>query len=75
LRLPLSKVALCLDHRAKVDDTGIPVPEVTIEHYAHAFADQEQIDKREVLQAWADEIARIIAEKVEAVEPKLRLAA
>jgi integrase len=77
LGLPLSKVSLCLDHRAKVDDTGIPVPAVTEEHYAHASADQEQRDKREVLQAWANELQRIIGEPAaKAVDQQeMRLAA
>jgi integrase len=77
LGLPLSKVALCLDHRAKVDDTGIPVPAVTEEHYAHASVDQEQRDKREVLDAWAAELRRIIGQPDEKAvdQDELRLAA
>jgi integrase len=58
---PLSKIALCLDHRVQRDDEGVKLSAVTLKHYVHAH-DIELKEKREVLQAWADELQRIIAE-------------
>jgi integrase len=57
---PMSKIALCLDHRVTTDD-GIKLPPVTGRHYVHA-EDRELQEKREVLQAWADELRRIIGQ-------------
>jgi hypothetical protein len=67
----MSKIALCLDHRVTTED-GIKLPSVTGKHYVHAEGRELQ-EKREVLQAWANELRRIIG--LPAAEPKLKLVA
>jgi integrase len=58
---PLAKIALCLDHRVTHDDEGIPLPPVTSIHYVHA-EDRELMEKREVLDAWAATLRRMVGE-------------
>ncbi|MGY3621252.1 tyrosine-type recombinase/integrase [Bradyrhizobium sp. USDA 10063] len=72
---PLSKIALCLDHRVTTED-GIKLPPVTGRHYVHAEG-REMKEKREVLQAWATELRRIIGEAApgKQADTDLRLAA
>ncbi|WP_454617541.1 tyrosine-type recombinase/integrase [Bradyrhizobium cenepequi] len=71
---PLSKIALCLDHRVTTED-GIKLPPVTGRHYIHA-EDREMKEKREVLRAWATELRRIIGEAPgKQADTDLRLAA
>ncbi|MCK1669742.1 MULTISPECIES: integrase family protein [unclassified Bradyrhizobium] len=72
---PMAKIALCLDHRVTMED-GIKLPPVTGKHYVHA-EESEVKEKREVLQAWAAELRRIIAEPAPAMSAKadLRLVA
>jgi hypothetical protein len=55
-------------------EDGIRLPPVTGKHYIHA-EDRELQEKREVLQAWAAELRRIIGEPVKRVDRELRLAA
>jgi integrase len=43
---PLSKIALCLDHRRQQDDDGVRLSAVTLKHYVHAH----EIDLREKLE-------------------------
>lgn len=57
---PMAKIALCLDHRVTTED-GVKLPPVTGKHYVHA-EDREVKEKRDVLQAWAAELRRIIAQ-------------
>ncbi|WP_164940822.1 tyrosine-type recombinase/integrase [Bradyrhizobium zhanjiangense] len=72
---PMAKIALCLDHRVTTED-GIKLPPVTGKHYVRA-EDREVKEKREVLQAWAAELRRIIAEPAPLRQPDtgLRLVA
>ncbi|WP_235939597.1 tyrosine-type recombinase/integrase [Bradyrhizobium hipponense] len=72
---PMTKIALCLDHRVTTED-GIKLPPVTGKHYVHA-EDRDVKEKREVLQAWAAELRRIIAEPAPTKQPEtgLRLVA
>ena len=72
---PMSKIALCLVHRVTAEDC-LNLPPDTGRHYVHA-EDRELTEKREVLQAWADELRRIIGEpEAKAVDwTELRLAA
>jgi integrase len=67
---PLSKIALCLDHRVTHED-GVALPAVTSIHYVHA-EDRELIEKREVLDAWAAALRAIVGEPV---KTKMRAAA
>jgi integrase len=67
---PMSKIALCLDHRMTTED-GVKLPPVTGRHYVHAEARELQ-EKREVLQAWASELRRIIGQPA---DKKLKLVA
>jgi integrase len=67
---PMSKIALCLDHRVTTED-GIKLPAVTGKHYVHAEARELQ-EKREVLHAWATELRRIVGQPA---DTKLRLVA
>jgi integrase len=70
LRLPGSDISLCLDHQAKVDENGNDLPAITQDVYSLAF-EARVARKREVLDAWAVELQRIIAGPAAA----LRLAA
>ena len=70
---PMGKIALCLDHRVTSED-GIKLPSVTGKHYVHAEHREPQ-EKREVLQAWADELRRIIAKPAVKTVEAMKLAA
>jgi integrase len=43
---PMSRIALCLDHRRQHDDDGVRLSEITLKHYVHAH----EIDLREKLE-------------------------
>jgi integrase len=61
LDLPESSISLCLDHQASKDENGKPLPAITRRVYNRAtkiIAER----KRKVLDAWAVELRRIIAE-------------
>jgi integrase len=73
LRLPGSDIALCLDHQSSKDENGNDWPVVTQEVYSLAF-EARVARKREVLDAWAAELRRIVGTAVEEVEQQ-RLAA
>jgi hypothetical protein len=60
MRLPGADISLCLDHQPNVDENGERPPVVTQEVYSLAF-DARIARKREVLDAWAVELRRIIA--------------
>jgi integrase len=57
-------IALCLDHQASKDENGKPLPAVTRKVYNRATR-IIVTKKREVLNKWAVELRRIIAETVE----------
>ena len=61
LGLSESSIALCLDHQANKDENGKPLPAVTRRVYNRATL-IHVAKKREVLDAWAVEIRRIIGE-------------
>jgi integrase len=61
LGLPESGIALCLDHQANKDENGKPLPSVTRKVYNLATRIRVA-KKREVLDAWAIELRRIIGE-------------
>jgi integrase len=76
LGLSEAGISLCLDHQASKDENGKPLPAVTRRVYNLATRIRVA-KKREVLDAWAVELRRIIGEPpVKAVrEDELRLAA
>jgi integrase len=57
-------ISLCLDHQANKDENGKPLPAVTRKHYNHAVR-KRVAEKRKVLDRWANELRRIIAEPAE----------
>jgi integrase len=59
LRLPGGDIALCLDHQSSKDENGNDWPVVTQEVYSLAF-EARVARKREVLDAWAIELRRIV---------------
>ena len=59
LRLPGGDIALCLDHQSSKDENGNDWPAVTQEVYSLAF-EARVARKREVLDAWAIELRRMI---------------
>jgi integrase len=59
LRLPGGDIALCLDHQANKDEKGNDWPVVTRDVYSLAF-EARVARKREVLDAWAAELRRIV---------------
>jgi integrase len=61
LGLSESGIALCLDHQANKDENGKPLPSVTRRVYNLATRIRVA-KKREVLDAWAIELRRIIGE-------------
>jgi integrase len=61
LGLSESAIALCLDHQANKDENGKPLPAVTRRVYNLATRIRVA-KKREVLDAWAIELRRIIGE-------------
>jgi integrase len=71
LGLSEAGIALCLDHQASKDENGKPLPSVTRKVYNLATRIRVA-KKREVLDAWAVELRRIIGEPV---ETELRLVA
>jgi integrase len=76
LGLSEASIALCLDHQANKDENGKPLPAVTNRVYNRAVRIRVA-KKREVLDAWAIELRRIIGEPApEAIDQdRLRLAA
>ena len=71
LGLSEAGISLCLDHQANKDENGKPLPAVT--NRVYNLATRIRVArKREVLDAWAVELRRIIGEPAEA---GLRLAA
>jgi integrase len=71
LGLSEGSIALCLDHQANKDENGKPLPAVTRKVYNRATR-IIVTKKREVLDAWAIELRRIIGEPA---ETELRLVA
>jgi integrase len=61
LRLPGGDIALCLDHQSDKDENGNDWPVVTQEVYSLGFT-ARVTRKREVLDAWAVELRRIIGD-------------
>jgi integrase len=61
LGLPESGISLCLDHQNSKDENGKPLPAVTNKVYNRSVRIKVE-RKREVLEAWAVELRRIIAE-------------
>jgi integrase len=70
LGLSESAISLCLDHQASKDENGKPLPAVTKRVYNRSVIGRVE-RKRKVLDAWAIELRRIIAEPA----TELRLAA
>jgi integrase len=64
LGLSEAGISLCLDHQANKDENGKPLPAVTRKVYNLATR-ARVAKKREVLDAWAIELRRIIAEPAE----------
>jgi integrase len=64
LGLSEAGIALCLDHQANKDETGKPLPAVTRRVYNLATR-ARVAKKREVLDAWAVALRRIIGEPAE----------
>ena len=59
LGLSEAGISLCLDHQANKDENGKPLPAVT--HQVYNLATRNRVaKKREVLDAWAIELRRII---------------
>ena len=65
LGLSEAGIALCLDHQASKDENGKPLPAITRKVYNLATR-ARVARKREVLDAWATELRRIISEPMEA---------
>ncbi len=61
LGLSEAAISLCLDHQASKDENGKPLPAVTNRVYNRAVRIRVA-KKREVLNAWAIELRRIIGE-------------
>jgi integrase len=70
LGLSEAAISLCLDHQANKDDDGKPLPAITRKVYNLATR-ARVAKKREVLDAWAVELRRIISRPAQ----ELRLAA
>jgi integrase len=64
LRLSEAGISLCLDHQANKDENGKPLPAITRKVYNRATG-VRVAKKREVLDAWAIELRRIIGEPAE----------
>jgi integrase len=64
LGLSEAAISLCLDHQANKDDDGKPLPAITRKVYNRATRIQVA-KKRQVLDAWAVELRRIVGEPVE----------
>ena len=74
LGLSEAGIGLCLDHQASKDENGKPLPAITRKVYNLA-ARIRITKKREVLDAWAVELRRIVGEPVGQAETGLRLVA
>jgi integrase len=76
LGLSEAGISLCLDHQANKDENGKPLPAITRKVYNLATR-ARVAKKREVLDAWAAELRRIIGEPVEVkpADDEMRLAA
>jgi integrase len=68
LGLSEAGISLCLDHQANKDENGKPLPAVTRKVYNLATR-ARVTKKREVLDAWAVELRRIIGEPAAAELP------
>ncbi len=64
LSLSEAGISLCLDHQTNKDENGKPLPAVTRKVYNLATRNRAA-KKREVLDAWAIELRRIIGEPIE----------
>lgn len=69
---PLSKIALCLDHRRQSDDDGVRLSAVTLKHYVHAH-EIDLREKLEVLTALEGWLLKLIGERTP--QNELRIAA
>jgi hypothetical protein len=65
LGLSEAGISLCLDHQANKDENGKPLPTITRKVYNLATR-ARVAKKREVLDAWAIELRRIVGEPMEA---------
>jgi integrase len=74
LGLSEASISLCLDHQANKDENGKPLPAVTRKVY-NLSTSARVVKKREVLDAWAVKLRRIIGEPVGQAETELRLVA
>ncbi|MGX1325442.1 integrase [Bradyrhizobium liaoningense] len=74
LGLSEAGISLCLDHQASKDENGKPLPSVTRKVYNLATRIRVT-KKREVLDAWAVKLRRIIGDPVGQANTKLRLVA
>jgi integrase len=74
LGLSEAGISLCLDHQASKDENGKPLPAITRKVYNLATRIRVT-KKRDVLDAWAVELRRIIGEPVGQAETGLRLVA
>jgi integrase len=76
LGLSEAGISLCLDHQANKDENGKPLPSVTRKVYNLATRIRVA-KKREVLDAWAIELRRIVGETVQAkgADAEMRLVA
>jgi hypothetical protein len=75
LGLSEAGISLCLDHQANKDENGKPLPAVTRKVYNRATL-VHVAKKREVLDAWAIELRRIVGTPEETAQcPAQRLAA
>jgi integrase len=71
LGLSEASIALCLDHQTNKDENGKPLPAITRRVYNLATR-ARVAKKREVLDAWATELRRIIGKPVNATEADQR---
>jgi hypothetical protein len=73
LGLSEAGISLCLDHQANKDENGKRLPAITRKVYNLATR-ARVAKKREVLDAWAVELRRIVGEPMEARKEMLRAA-
>jgi integrase len=71
LGLSEAGISLCLDHQSNKDENGKPLPAITRKVYNLATRNRVA-KKKNVLDAWAIELRRIIGEPVKAVEDDQR---
>jgi integrase len=74
LGLSEAGIALCLDHQTNKDENGKPLPSITRRVYNLATR-ARVAKKREVLDAWAIELRRIIGQTATQAKTGLRVAA